>query len=128
MLILHGKERKQNLGSHHARGAEAAGHAARAHTFQVIVLAGLGAFEPFGPRVVSRAHQFDHGGSAGQAPLALESGKPQISGGENRSAVYSALHPLRALTPPQRLRLSAPWDTELPDLQPGPGQQPHLLI
>ena len=56
------QQQQQNLGSHHARGAEAAGHAARAHAFQVIVLAGLGAFEPFGPRVVSRAHQLDHGG------------------------------------------------------------------
>ena len=118
------QQQQQNLGSHHARGAEAAGHAARAHAFQVIVLAGLGAFEPFGPRVVSRAHQLDHGGPAGQAPFALESGKPQISGGLTRFAVYPVLHPLPAVTPPQRLRLY----TALPDLQPGPGQQFHLPI
>ena len=94
------KQQQQNLGSHHARGAEAAGHTASAHAFQVIVLAGPGAFKPFGPRVVSRAHHLDHGGPAGQAPFALESGKPQISGGVNRSAIYPVLHPLPAVTPP----------------------------
>lgn len=41
-----GKHTKSGLSP--CPGAEAAGHTARAHAFQAAVLAGLGAFEPFG--------------------------------------------------------------------------------
>ena len=63
--------------AYHARGTEAAGHAAHAHALQVVVLAGFGALQPFSPRVVSRTHQLDHGGPTGQASFTLESGKPK---------------------------------------------------
>lgn len=60
------------LVAYHARGAEATGDTARTHALQVVVLAGFGTLEPFSPRVISGAHQLDHGGPAGQAPFALE--------------------------------------------------------
>lgn len=119
--------------AYHARRAEAARHAACAHTLQVVVLAGLGTLEPFSPGVVRGTHQLDHGGPAAQTPLAWESGKPER--GQRRSrrtCLVLVLCPLRAVTRFQRLRLPSPWDKVPPNLQPGalcrPGPQPHLLL
>lgn len=91
-----GKWQASNLGqqwvAHHARGAEAAGDAAHAHTLQVIVLAGFGTLQPFSPRVVSRTHKLDHGRPAGQAPFALEiekSKRPSVMGDVALSSTLS---------------------------------------
>lgn len=61
--------------AYHAWGTEAARDAAHAHALQLVVLAGFGTLQPFSPWGVSRAHQFDHGRPAGQAPLALQTGR-----------------------------------------------------